>query len=72
MASYNCKSIIPSGADTSKIGTIRFFRFSYYTCTYTDYEKVFKYYRVLEYQTSDPGNGENITEKTKYVKYREK
>lgn len=72
MASYNCKSIIPSGADTSKIGTIRFFRFDYYTSSYIDYAKVFMYYRDFEYQTSDPGNGTDITNKVKYVKYREK
>lgn len=79
LETWNCSSIIPSltteaqrTSKTSGLGTDRFYRFSYYTSTYTDYEKVFKYYRVLEYQTSDPGNGENITEKTKYVKYREK
>lgn len=74
MRTYDCKSIIPSNADTSKesgLGTRRFFRLEYYTSTYTDYQKVYKYYRDLNNQSTDPGSGSNITNKVKYVKYRE-
>ena len=72
LPSYNCKSIIPSNADksnTSGLGTDRFFRFEYYTSTYTDYQMIYEYHRDLEYQSTDPGNGENISNKVEYVKY---
>ena len=67
-AGYNCHSIIPSNADksnTSGLGTDRFFRFEYYTSTYTDYQKMYKYYRYLQYQPSPVGS-----DYTTYVKYR--
>lgn len=70
--SYNCKSIIPSGADTSSnsgLGTDRFFRIEYFTSTYTDYQRIYKYYRDVSYSPTDPGNGDNISNKVKYVKY---
>lgn len=75
IANYDCRTIIPSNADkssTSGLGTYRFFRFPYYTSSYTDYEKVFKYYKDYSNVSSDPGTGSNITNKIKYVKYREK
>ena len=53
-------------------GATRWFRFDYYTSSYTDYQKIFKYYRDVSYSTTDPGNGSNISSKVKYVKYREK
>lgn len=72
LPSYNCKSIIPSNADksnTSGLGTDRFFRFEYYLSTYTDYQMIYAYHRDLEYQSSDPGDGDNISDKVMYVKY---
>ena len=71
--SYNCHNIIPANADTSNtsgLGTDRFFRFEYYTSTYTDYQTIYKYYRDVSYSSTDPGNGANITNKVTYVKYR--
>ncbi len=76
--SYNCKSIIPSNANKSSnsgLGTDRFFRFEYFTSTYTDYQMIYKYYRDLNYQATDPGSGSNgitVSNKVTYVKYRAK
>ena len=73
-ASYNCVSIIPSNADkssTSGLGTPRFFRFAYNTSDYTDYTKMYRYYRDLQYQSSYP-SGSGVSDIVKYVKYREK
>lgn len=39
---------------------------------YTDYQKIFKYYKDISYASADPGTGSNITNKVQYVKYREK
>jgi uncharacterized repeat protein (TIGR02543 family) len=75
LPSYNCNSIIPSNADksnTSGLGTDRFFRFEYYTSTYTDYQNIYKYYRNLNYQANDPGTGSNgvtVSNKVTYQKY---
>lgn len=70
--SYNCKMIIPADADKSNgsgLGTDRFFRIEYFTSTYTDYRKVYRYYRDVELSPVDPGDGFNISGKTEYVKY---
>ena len=72
---YNCASCLPSGADksaTSGLNNPRFLRLDYYTSSYTDYQKIYKYYRDLNYQTNDPGTGSNISNKVTYVKYRVK
>ena len=77
--SYNCKTLVDSLASaadkssaTSGLGTDRFFRFAYSRSSYTDYQMIYRYYRDLSYQGSDPGSGANITNKVKYVKYRAK
>ena len=73
--SYNCANCLPSGADTSATSGLnnpRFLRLDYYTSTYTDYQKIYKYYRNVEYSTTDPGNGASISNKVTYVKYRDK
>ena len=73
--SYNCASCLPSGANTSSTSGLncpRFLRLDYYTSTYTDYQKIYKYYRNVSYSTTDPGNGSSISNKVKYVKYRNK
>ena len=41
---------------------------NYYTSTYTDYQKMYRYYRDLNCQPNDPGTT-NISNKVKYVKY---
>lgn len=78
--SYNCKSVVQKlptfntdkANNKSGLGTDRFFRFAYSTSTYTDYTMTYKFYRDLNYQVTDPGNGANITNKVEYVKYRNK
>lgn len=77
--SYNCREYILANTTaaersnpTSGIGTNRFFRFPYESTSYTDYDKYYYYYRDLQYQATDPGNGSNITNKQVYVKYRAK
>ena len=73
-SSHNCAKIIPSNADkssTSGLGTPRFFRFSYHTCDYIDYSKMYTYYRDLQYQASCP-SGSQYSNIVKYVKYRAK
>lgn len=72
---YDCKNCLPSGADKSSnsgLNSPRFLRLEYFTSSYTDYQKIFKYYKDYSYVSSDPGTGSNITNKVKYVKYREK
>ena len=73
--SYNCANCLPSGADTSNTSGLnnpRFLRFDYYTSSYTDYQKIYKYYRNVNYSATEPGTGSSISNKVKYVKYREK
>lgn len=72
IASYNCKSIIPSNADKSSksgLGTDRFFRFDRNKSTYTDYKKIYQFYRDVSYAAQDPGTASNISNKVTYVKY---
>ena len=74
-ATYNCYSIIPSGAGSSTDGrgTPRMFRFSYYTSSYTDYQKVFQYQKVTQEESSTQvSNGGEISNVQRYVRYREK
>ena len=69
---YNCSNCLPGGADTSSksgLNNPRFLRLDYYTSTYTDYQKIYKYYRDLNYQSTKPG-GNNISNLTTYVKYQ--
>ena len=74
LPSYNCVNILPSGFPTNStggVGTPRFFRFEYRVSYYTDYTKYYQFYRYLE-SSSAVNVGGNITEVTKYVKYRAK
>lgn len=76
--SYNCSGCLPAGYDTSSTSGLnnpRFLRLEYYTSTYTDSIKYYKYYRNLNYQPTDPGTGGNgvtVSNKVTYVKYRAK
>jgi len=79
LTSYNCSSIIKNvtteaqrNSATSGVGSNYFLRFETFNSPYTDYQKIFKYYRNINYTSTDPGTGSNITNKVKYVKYREK
>lgn len=75
LPSYNCHSIIPSGADkssTSGLQSDRFFRFNRYKAEYIDYVKDYKFYKDVSYSATDPGNASNISNKVTYVKYRAK
>ena len=74
---YNCRDLIndpnlvpqsDKTTPTSGLKTYRFYELPYYTSTYTDYQKIYKYYRELNYQTVKP-NGDNISNLTTYVKY---
>lgn len=69
LPSYNCHSVLPE-TSTTGIGTPRFFRFNYYTCSYQDYQKIFKYTKTehLESATYPSGNGiSNVQEWVKYL-----
>ena len=49
------------------------YRFNYYTCNYTDYYKMFQYYKTESKEsTSDPTGGTGVSNVVKWVKYREK
>lgn len=79
VTTYNCHNCLPGDADKSNpksgVNNPRFLRFDYYTSSYTDSQKMYKYYRDLSYQSTDPGSGSNgvtISNKVTYVKYREK
>lgn len=55
-------------------GATRWFRFDYYTSSYTDYQKIYQYKKVtngLE-STTAISNGGQISNVKKYVKYRAK
>ena len=74
---YNCSGCLPSGADksaTSGLATPRFLRLNYYTSSYTDYTKYYKYtltqYYASEYPTAP--SGVKIDWVYTYVKYRVK
>ncbi len=78
-ASYNCKSVVSAMTTsaqrkdpTSGIGTDRYFAIDRMKSSYTDYQKIYQYYRDLNYQTQHPGSGSNISNLTTYVKYRAK
>ena len=75
---YNCTtlinntSLVPAAdktSSTSGLKTYRFYELPYYTSTYTDYVKTYKYYRNVSYSLTEP-SGSNISNKVKYVKYR--
>ena len=74
---YNCHNAVSSWAGHSTndgVGTDRFFRFDYYTSSYTDYSRVYTFKKVttgLE-SSSEVKNGGSISDVQKYVKYREK
>ena len=49
------------------------YRFNYYTCNYTDYYKMFQYYKLEDKtSSSDPTGGTGVSNVVKWVKYREK
>ena len=71
---YNCANCLPSGADksaTSGLNNPRFLRLKYYKSTYTDYAKIYRYYRDLNYQSTVPESTSTITVSNvvTYVKY---
>lgn len=70
LPSYNAISII---SDTTNVGTPRMFRFDYYNCSYTDYEKVFVYQKVENLESSTPVTpSSTITNVQHWVRYRDK
>lgn len=78
---YYCNSqgirnyIIPERTAFSDCqGATRWFRFDYYSSSYTDYQKYYKYTKVTEGLESDTeiANGGEISDVQKYVKYRSK
>ena len=72
LPSYNCVNVLPDKSSIG-VGTPRFFRFSYYVANYTDYYKVFKYYRIVDKETNNAiYSGGNISNVQQWVKYREK
>ena len=70
LPSYNAISII---SDTTNVGTPRMFRFNYYSCSYTDYEKVFVYQKVENLESSTPVTpSSTITNVQHWVRYRDR
>ena len=54
-------------------GATRWFRFNYYTCSYTDYYKMFKYYKIESKESStEITAGGLISDVQHWVQYREK
>lgn len=75
MPSYNCWSALSSynGKNVNGLCTPRFFRFDYYTSTYTDYYKMFQYYRIDGKESGSPVSaGGLISNVRHWVQYREK
>lgn len=73
LPSYNCVSVMPDKSSLGT-GTPRFFRFSSYTSSYTDYRKIFQYRKLTRgiESVTEVTNGGAISEVVKYVKYIEK
>lgn len=78
---YYCNSqlmtnyIIPERTAYSLCGgATRWFRFDYYTSTYTDYQKIYQYKKVTNniVSSTEVTAGGEISNVQKYVKYREK
>lgn len=53
-------------------GATRWFRFDYYSCTYTDYYKMFKYYKDTNHESSSKPSGSDISNVVEWVQYRAK
>ncbi len=69
-ASYNCVNVMPDKSSLGT-GTPRYFRFRYYTSTYTDYEKVYKYSRTTTKESSsEVSEGGNISNVQVLVKWQ--
>lgn len=75
LPSYNCWSAL-SGYNAQNISglcTPRFFRFDYYTSRYTDYYKMFRYYKIdAKESSSEVSAGGLISNVQRWVQYREK
>ena len=68
---YDCSSILPEGAEINDgIGTPRFFRFDYYVSTYTEYIRMFKYYKDENKESTSYPSGNDISNIVEWVKYR--
>lgn len=72
---YNCKTLVDQFATSadktnskSGLATDRFFRFDYYTSTYTDYQKIFSFYRDVSMSSTYPtGSFTNLVEYVTYI-----
>jgi len=66
--------IVPERTSYSQCqGSTRWFRFDYYVCNYTDYQKYFEYQKVENKEsTAEISVGGNISNVQKWVQYREK
>ncbi len=53
-------------------GAKRWFRFDYYTCAYTEYYKMFKYYQDVDCESSSYPSESDIRDIYRWVKYRAK
>lgn len=70
LPSYNCHSVMPSRTGNGK-GTPRYFRFDYYTSTYTDYSKMFQYYKIEAKESASPVTASGmVTNVQHWVQYR--
>ena len=72
LASFNCASYLPSGADTSSTSGLnnpRFLRLEYFTSTYTDYIMYYNYSREMTV-TTQPTASSTISNIKEYVKYK--
>ena len=74
---YNCSSILPQSAKINAAdggaGTPRHFRFEYYSSTYTDYQKMFRWEKITqEESTTQVVAGGEISDVQEWVKYRAK
>lgn len=75
LPSYNCWTALSgyNGQNVKGLCTPRFFRFDYYTSTYTDYYKMFQYYKIDAKESSSAVTpGSLISNVQHWVQYREK
>ncbi len=68
LPSYYCHSVLPETNKTG-IGTPRFFRFNYYTCSYQDFQKIFQYTKTEQKESATYPEGAGISNVQEWVKY---
>ena len=72
---YNCWSALSgyNGQNIAGLCTPRFLRFDYYTSSYTDYYKMFRYYKIESKESNSAVSADELISNVQHwIQYREK